>query len=64
MNQEFIWGNAKSANSSGNIIEQFANLKFGQPSLLRLSNDEILATFWCIEDGIGKIKTIRLQLHC
>ena len=62
--EEFIWGNAKNANSSGNIIEQFANLKFGQPSLLRLSNDEILATFWCIEDGIGKIKTIRLHLHC
>jgi sialidase-1 len=62
--EEVIWGNAKAQDTSKNIIDQFANLRFGQPSLLRLSNDEILATFWCIEDGIGKVKTIRLRLHC
>jgi sialidase-1 len=60
--EEFIWGNSKNANSSGNIIEQFANLKFGQPSLLKLSNNELIACFWCIEDCIGKIKAIRIEL--
>jgi sialidase-1 len=62
--EEVIWGNAKAQDTSKNIIDQFANLRFGQPSLLKHSNGEILATFWCIEDGIGKVKTIRLRLHC
>jgi sialidase-1 len=62
--EEVIWGKAKAQDTSKSIIDQFANLRFGQPSLLRLSNGEILATFWCIEDGLGKIKTIRLRLHC
>jgi sialidase-1 len=60
--EEFIWGNSKNANSSGSIIEQFANLKFGQPSLLRLSANELMAYFWCIEDCLGKIKAIRMEL--
>ncbi len=61
LEEKFIWGNVKAANSSGNIIEQFANLKFGQPSLLRLSENEFLAFFWCIEDCTGKIKAIRIK---
>lgn len=60
--EEFIWGNSKNANSSGNIIEQFATLKFGQPSLLKVSNHELIACFWCVEDCIGKIKAIRIEL--
>ncbi|MHB9069398.1 MAG: sialidase family protein [Sedimentisphaerales bacterium] len=63
LSEEVIWGKAKAQDTSKNIIDQFANLRFGQPSLLRLSNGEILATFWCIEDGLGKIKTIRLRLN-
>ncbi len=61
--KEVIWGKAKPQDASQNIISQFANLRFGQPSLLRLSSDIILATFWCMEDGLGKIKTIRLRLN-
>ena len=30
--------------SQGNIIDQFVNLKFGQPCLLRLHSGDILAT--------------------
>jgi sialidase-1 len=59
--EKVIWGGATAQDTSKNIIDQFAKLKFGQPSLLRLSNGEILATFWCIEDGIGKIKSILLK---
>jgi hypothetical protein len=64
LNEKAIWGKAKAQDTSKNIIDQFANLKFGQPSLLRLSNDEILATFWCIENCLGTIKSIRFKLNC
>ena len=39
------------------------NLKFGQPSLLRLSETEVLATHWAVEDGQGRILTHRLQVE-
>ena len=58
-----IWGKAPAQDTSKGIIEQFASLKFGQPSLLRLENGEILATHWCLEDCLGKIKTHRLKLN-
>jgi hypothetical protein len=35
----------------------------GQPSLLRLNEDEFLAAHWAIEDGQGKIKTHRLRVR-
>jgi len=61
LEETFIWGNVPKVNSSGNIIQQFASLKFGQPSLLRISSKELLAFFWCIEDCIYKIKAIRIE---
>ena len=39
------------------------SLKFGQPSLLRLSETEVLATHWAVEDGQGRILTHRLQVE-
>ena len=39
-------------------------LRFGQASLLRLTNGDILATHWCIDpDGQGRIRTHRLRLQ-
>jgi sialidase-1 len=57
-----IWGAAQSQVTSKNFIEQFGDLKFGQPSLLRLNDNEVLATHWCVENGMHKIKTHRLEL--
>ena len=42
---------------------QGVNLKFGQPSLLRLSETEVLATHWAVEDGQGRILTHRLHVE-
>ena len=42
--------------------EMFTSLRFGQPSLLRLSSGEFLAYHWVIEDGQGKIRLHRLRL--
>ena len=39
------------------------NLRFGQASLLRLDNDEVLATHWAIEEGQGRIRTHRLSVQ-
>lgn len=34
------------ANANGNILNQFANLKFGQPSIYRLADNTLLLLFW------------------
>jgi sialidase-1 len=60
--ESVIWGAAKAQDTSKGFIDQFGDLKFGQPSLLRLNSGEILATHWCVEDGLHKIKTHRLAL--
>jgi sialidase-1 len=45
------------------MVEMFQSLRFGQPSLLRLNNGDILAAHWSIEDGQGRIRAHRLQLR-
>jgi len=57
-----IWGKATAQDTSKGIIDQFANLKFGQPSLLALDDNEVLAIHWCVEDCLYKIKTHRLRV--
>jgi BNR repeat-like domain len=44
------------------IVDMFQSLRFGQPSLLRTGDDEVLATHWCVEDGQGKIRTHRIRV--
>jgi len=44
------------------MAEMFGSIRFGQPSLLRLSNGEFLASHWSIEDGQGKIRDHRLHV--
>lgn len=41
---------------------QFASLKFGQPALLRLSDDEVLAAWWQVESCQHVIKGARISL--
>jgi hypothetical protein len=45
------------------MAEMFRSLRFGQPSLVKLPNDEFLASHWCIEDGQGRIRTHRLRVR-
>lgn len=42
--------------------DPFANLRFGQPSLLALGNDEYLACCWQVENCQHIIKTYRIRL--
>lgn len=56
-----IWGGVK-AHATDSFARQAATMKFGQPSLLRLPNGDVLATHWCVEDGLGKVLSHRLAL--
>ena len=50
------------SSDSTNISKQFGSLKFGQPSLLFLNNNELLVCFWCIEDSQHIIKTFIVNI--
>lgn len=47
----------------GTYASMGQSLRFGQPSLLRLEGDGVLATHWAIEDGQGRILTHRLRVR-
>jgi sialidase-1 len=48
--------------STADIKKQFASLKFGQPSLLKLHNGEVLAACWSFENSQYVIKGYRIAL--
>jgi sialidase-1 len=63
--EKVIWGTSKNeGNTDGEkTVKMFKSLNFGQPSLLLLSGDEVLATHWSVEDGQGRIRSHRLHLE-
>jgi sialidase-1 len=56
-------GARSAAIEDQDTVHMFASLRFGQPSLLQISDKEVLATHWCIEDGLGKIRLYRLSIR-
>ena len=56
-----IWNRAAAA-KIGTYAEMTQNLRFGQPSLTRLPNNDILAVHWAVEQGQGRILAHRLRL--
>ena len=56
-----IWSKAPSSQIA-NYSDMAVNLRFGQASLLPVGDGEYLATYWCIEEGQGKILTHRLRV--
>jgi len=57
-----IWGKAP-ARHIVSLKDMGKNLKFGQPSLLPLGNDEFLAVHWAVEDCLGKILAHRIRVN-
>ncbi len=57
-----IFGATTQASATESIVDQFASLRFGQPALLRLAEDRVLATCWAVEDGQHVIKGYHLRL--
>lgn len=65
LEEKVIWGQAagQQTREGQSMVEMFASLRFGQPSLLRLSNGDLLATHWSVENCQGKIRTHRLRVN-
>ena len=57
-----LFSDDKLGSNSEDIRKQFGSLKFGQPSLLRLTNGEVLATCWAFENYQHVIKGFFLEL--
>ncbi|MSO21711.1 MAG: exo-alpha-sialidase [Acidobacteria bacterium] len=64
LEEKIIWGTSMGQQTrDGQKFHEFASsIRFGQASLLRLGNGEILATHWCVIEGQGKIITHRLRV--
>ena len=62
--ERVIWGASVGRQTrDGQTFHEFAgSIRFGQGSLLRLHNGDILATHWCVIDGQGKVLAHRLRL--
>ena len=60
-----IWGaGIGTQTKDGQSFFEFAGaIRFGQGSLTRLTNGDVLATHWCVVEGQGKILTHRLRLR-
>lgn len=41
---------------------QMRTLQLGLPTLVRLSDGEVLAAFWCVDDGVGNIRWYRFRM--
>ncbi len=59
-----LWGSEARGltGSSENMSQNFAVLRFGAPSLVRLPDGTILAAFWCYEDCVSVIRWFRLSI--
>lgn len=62
LDQIELFDEALPASDSSDIRKQFASLKFGQPSLLRLDNGQVFAGCWSFEDCQHVIKGYRLAI--
>jgi sialidase-1 len=59
-----IWGGflGQQTKKGQSMTQMFNSIRFGQPSIMRLSNGEFLASHWSIEEGQGKIRAHRLHV--
>lgn len=53
----FHWNEEMSSN------EQISKIQFGYPMAVRLDDQTLLATHWCVENGVCGIRWTRLQIH-
>lgn len=52
----WLWKASGMANKNGRIEQQFAHLKFGQPSIVDLGSDEYLLFFWCCTNDVYSVQ--------
>lgn len=60
--EQAVWqGAVAGMTGQGAAGEELAALKFGYPSLVQLADGDVLAVFWCLEDGVHNIRWQRLR---
>ncbi len=57
-----LFADRAMGSTTADMKQQFGDLKFGQPSLLRLSGDQLLAYCWAFEAHQYIVKGFRLTL--
>ena len=64
LEERLVWGGSMGQQTrDGQTFYEFAgSIRFGQGSLLRLRDGDILATHWCVVDGQGKVLAHRLRV--
>ena len=59
---DYLWTPGQRTGSTREGIDSFDDFAFGLPSAMRLDDRTFLAVFWCKEDGVFGIRTIKFQL--
>jgi sialidase-1 len=64
LDERLVWGEGMGRQTrNGQRFFEFAHsIRFGQGSLTRLSNGDVLATHWAVIDGQGQVLTHRLRV--
>lgn len=59
-----LWGHrdATLVERSGNMVQDFNELKFGAPSLIKCGQHEYMVAFWCYEKLVSNIRWIKFRL--
>ena len=60
-----LWGGQVQSHdiSHQSMMAQMSTLRFGCPTIARLTNDHVLVAFWCVEDAVSNIRWIRLAVR-
>jgi sialidase-1 len=63
LEEALVWQGARSGMTGQTSAgEELAELKFGFPSMVRLPDGDVLALFWCSEDGINNVRWVRIRV--
>lgn len=58
-----LWqGAASGMTGAVASADELAALRFGYPSLTQLSDGDVFAVFWCVEDLVSNIRWLRLRI--
>jgi hypothetical protein len=44
------------------MVQEFNELKFGAPAIIRLPDGELFVAFWCYEGMVSHIRWFKLKL--
>jgi hypothetical protein len=60
LEETLLWEGELGRSHAANTSDQLSGLRFGFPSLVRLSDHEAMVVFWCEEGGLHKIRWFHL----